>query len=72
MDYGNDIYGGVFEFEQYGKAICHSPTPFTNVRTDVHQQVRDRDLPEITKNFVIGEDVAPDIRQAIVDIIESH
>jgi len=72
MDYSNDIDESVFEFEQFGKAICHPPEPFINVRTDIHVWERERDLPEFTKNFVIGIDVAPEIRTAIVDIIESH
>jgi hypothetical protein len=72
VDYSNDIDESVFEFEQYGKAICHPPEPFTNVRTDIHLWDRERDLPEFTKNFNISPDVDPAIRTAIVDIIESH
>ena len=72
MDYSNDIDESVFEFEQFGKAICHPPEPFINVRPDLHVWERERDLPEFTKNFVIGIDVVPEIRTAIVDIIESH
>ena len=72
LDYANDIDDSVFEFEQYGKAICHPPEPFINVRTDIHVWERERDLPEFNKNFVIGLDVTPETRAAIVDIIESH
>jgi hypothetical protein len=72
MDYSNDIDDSVFEFKQFGQAICHPPEPFLNSRTDIHLWERERDLPEFTKNFVIGDDVEPATRQAIVDIIESH
>ena len=72
MDYSNDIDESVFEFEQFGRTICHPPEPFINVRTDVHQWERSRDQPEFDKNFVIGLDVDLATRTAIVDIIESH
>ena len=72
IDYSNDIDESVFEFEQFGKAICHPPEPFINVRTDIHVWEKERDSPEFNKNFVIGLDVAPEIRDKIVDIIESH
>jgi hypothetical protein len=57
VDYSDDIDGDVFLFEQYGKAACQPTTPFTNTREDIHLWDRDRDLPEFTKNFVIGPDV---------------
>jgi hypothetical protein len=72
MDYSNDIDDSVFEFQQFGNAICHPPEPFVNVRTDIHLWDRDRDLPEFAKNFVIGTDVSPAIRASIVAIIESQ
>jgi hypothetical protein len=72
MDYSNDIDDSVFEFEQYGKTICHPSAPFVNNRTDIHHWVSERDLPEFTKNFVISTDAAPETRAAIVAIIESH
>ena len=72
VDHANDIDDSVFEFEQCGKAICHLPAPFLKVCTDIHLWEHERDLPEFDKNFVIGLDVAPEIRTAIVDIIESH
>jgi hypothetical protein len=72
MDYSNDIDDSVFEFQQFGNAICHPPEPFVNVRTDVHLWDRERDLPEFAKNFVIGTDVSPAIRASIVAIIEPH
>jgi hypothetical protein len=65
MDYSNDIDNSVFEFQQFGNAICHPPEPFVNVRTDIHLWDRERDLPEVAKNFGIGTDVSPAIRASI-------
>ncbi len=72
MDYSNDIDDSIFEFEQFGRAICHPPEPFSNIRTDIHLWDPDRDMPELTKNLKIGTAVDPKTRAAITDIITSH
>jgi hypothetical protein len=72
MDYSNDIDDSVFEFEQFGQAICHPPEPFSNIRTDIHLWDPARDMSELTKNLKIGTAVDPTTRAAITDIITSH
>jgi hypothetical protein len=72
MDYSNDIDESVFLFEQHGRAICHPPTPFSNIRTDIHQWDHDRDIAEFTKNFVVGPTIDPAVRSSIVSIIQAH
>jgi hypothetical protein len=72
MDYSDDIDESIFLFERYGKAICRPTKPFSNPRTGIHLWNRARDLAEFTKSFNIGPDVAPAVRSAITDLIESH
>ena len=70
IDYGNDVYDGMFDFKHYGKTVFRPKIQWAErPRTDliIYNQIIDEE--EMRKNLNVGEDVIEEHKITLEEVI---
>ncbi len=69
----HDINDGVFAFEKLGKCVLKTPERWKDsARTDIITFCAKEDEEELQKNFKIGKNVKPAVRDRILQIVRKY